>query len=118
MIREPSYLDIHFGDEVVIGPLIAAHCRASGCAMATPASQENELRAEVERLQTEAQRPGCRADQRENHMRDLTRYPITTQEIIECLRQFKADCDPHLIGDMRPLLLEKAIEAVRADTKP
>lgn len=46
-------------------------------------------------------------------MRNILEYPITTKEIIECLEELKKECDPNLIGDMRPLLLDEAIKAVR-----
>lgn len=47
-------------------------------------------------------------------MRNLLEYPITNREIVECLEQFKADCDPKLVGDMRPLLLDAAINTIQA----
>jgi hypothetical protein len=46
-------------------------------------------------------------------MRNLVAYPVTLDEIIECLKTFKAGCDPELVGDMRPLLLDHAIAAVQ-----
>jgi hypothetical protein len=46
-------------------------------------------------------------------MRNLEQYPVTLDEIIDCLETFKTECDPELIGDMRPLLLDMAIAAVQ-----
>jgi hypothetical protein len=46
-------------------------------------------------------------------MRNLKEYPVTLDEIVECLQAFKAECDPELVGDMRPTLLDHAIAAVR-----
>ena len=46
-------------------------------------------------------------------MRNLKEYPITLDEVIECLEQFYKEVDPEktrACGDMRPLLLRKAIE--------
>jgi hypothetical protein len=48
-------------------------------------------------------------------MRDIIRFPITNEEIVECLRGFLAEVDPnktHLVGDMRPLLLGEAIAII------
>ena len=49
-------------------------------------------------------------------MRNLVQYPITGDEIVDYLRSLAADVDPEktrLVGDMRPLLLDEAIRAVR-----
>lgn len=48
-------------------------------------------------------------------MRNTVEYPITLSEVIECLRQFQDSCDPDLIGDMRPLLLKRAIQIVERE---
>lgn len=48
-------------------------------------------------------------------MRNTAEYPITLTEVIDCLRQFQKDCDPNLIGDMRPLLLRRAIKMVERE---
>ena len=49
-------------------------------------------------------------------MRNLAQYPVTTAEILECLRtlfeEISAEKRP---GDMRPLLLRKAAEIVELD---
>lgn len=49
-------------------------------------------------------------------MRNLVQCPITGDEIVDYLRSLAADVDPEktrLVGDMRPLLLDEAIRAVR-----
>lgn len=49
-------------------------------------------------------------------MRNLEQYPVTLDEVIDCLRQFKDEVDPTvtgIIGDMRPILLDYAISALR-----
>lgn len=46
-------------------------------------------------------------------MRNLQEYPITTEEIIECLQKYKEDAlSEQRVGDMRPLLLTAAIRAL------
>lgn len=48
-------------------------------------------------------------------MRNTEKYPITTQEIVSCLLELSdelANQRPLRIGDMRPLLLQKAAEIV------
>ncbi len=52
-------------------------------------------------------------------MRNLLEYPVTTEEIVQCLVRLKekeeAEIEAkHIMGDMTPLLLEKAIMIVRA----
>ena len=43
-------------------------------------------------------------------MRNLLQYPVTKQEIINCLKEFAAEASPEeSCGDMRPLLLAEAI---------
>ena len=43
-------------------------------------------------------------------MRNLLQYPVTKQEIINCLKEFAAEVSPEeSCGDMRPLLLAEAI---------
>lgn len=47
-------------------------------------------------------------------MRNLVEYPITLDEIVECLETYKRQAmDEERIGDMRPVLLDLAIMAVR-----
>lgn len=47
-------------------------------------------------------------------MRNLVQYPITYDEIIECLTEASEDASRMgLIGDMRPLLLKYAADIVR-----
>lgn len=46
-------------------------------------------------------------------MRNLHAYPITLDEVVECLETFKRECDPALVGDMRPILLDHAIASIR-----
>ena len=46
-------------------------------------------------------------------MRWLTKYPITYDEVLNCLKQFQKECNPEAIGDMRPLLLEVAINVFK-----
>ena len=48
-------------------------------------------------------------------MRDLEKYPITTDEIIQCLQRLMDDVSYEktgLVGDMRPLLLANAIQII------
>jgi len=48
-------------------------------------------------------------------MRDLEQYPITTDEIIQCLKELMNDVayeKTGLTGDMRPLLLANAIKII------
>lgn len=42
-------------------------------------------------------------------MRNLLEYPVTYPEAINTLREFKESCDPNLIGDPRPTIIEWAI---------
>ncbi len=52
-------------------------------------------------------------------MRDLIRYPITEGEIVECLKTLRDHISAEeSVGDMRPLLLEEAIIAVKALWSP
>jgi hypothetical protein len=46
-------------------------------------------------------------------MRNLLEYPITDEEIIQCLEYFIGECDTECVGDMRPLLLGAAIKRIR-----
>ena len=49
-------------------------------------------------------------------MRNLMEYPILLEEVLECLEQFHRDVDPDktgLCGDMRPLLLLRAIKIIK-----
>ena len=39
-------------------------------------------------------------------MRNLLEYPITHKEAIEIINGFKCECDPSLIGDIRPAVCE------------
>jgi hypothetical protein len=48
-------------------------------------------------------------------MRNLIEFPITLNEVIECLERCKAECNPDLIGDMRPVLLQRAIQIVKRE---
>lgn len=48
-------------------------------------------------------------------MRNLVQHPITTEEILDCLKEFLSEVDPEktrLCGDVRPLLLREAIKIV------
>jgi len=48
-------------------------------------------------------------------MRDTTRYPITKQEIINCLLDIKIETmKEEGCGDMRPILLETTINFIEA----
>ncbi len=52
-------------------------------------------------------------------MRNLNEYPITRQEIIECLAKLRDERDQEneesgRVGDMCPLLLQAAIEVISA----
>lgn len=51
-------------------------------------------------------------------MRNLVQYPITSDEIVACLRQLSTEISDidgeRLIGDMRPLLLQTAANVVEA----
>lgn len=52
-------------------------------------------------------------------MRNLQEYPITVDEVIECLKDLKKALSPEitqLCGDMRPLLLDEAIKIVEASS--
>ena len=56
-------------------------------------------------------------------MRNLAEYPITREEIVECLEQIGAEIqrmneEQLACGDMRPLLLDRAIRMVKAYTSP
>jgi hypothetical protein len=47
-------------------------------------------------------------------MRNILEYPVTLDEIINCLKQLRdREAAKPLIGDMTPLLLDMAICAVR-----
>lgn len=49
-------------------------------------------------------------------MRNLEEHPITYEEIILCLERLSLDLSQEeRIGDMRPLLLQKAAEIIRAE---
>lgn len=54
-------------------------------------------------------------------MRNLTKYPVTTLEVMECLKNYELQAQKEideemLCGDMRPLLLRAAQKIVtRAD---
>lgn len=48
-------------------------------------------------------------------MRNIAEYPITHEEVIKCLKEFQAGLDHERIGDLRGLMLEKAIHLVRED---
>jgi hypothetical protein len=51
-------------------------------------------------------------------MRNLVEYPITHEEIMECLARLSEVLSydkTGLVGDMRPLLLDRATEIVRKD---
>ena len=48
-------------------------------------------------------------------MINLLQYPITKEEIVECLKEFAIEVSPEntrLYGDKRPLLLAQAIDIV------
>ena len=47
-------------------------------------------------------------------MRNLLEYPVTEQEICDLLLRLKGECDPDLVGDMTPVLLEQARQIVHA----
>ncbi len=53
-------------------------------------------------------------------MRNTKEYPITRDEIVICLRDLSLeltnDRPMELIGDMRPLLLQKAIDIIQTGT--
>lgn len=56
-------------------------------------------------------------------MRNLLEYPITAEEVVECLDNILKEVEYEskartLFGDMRPLLLRTAIEVVREAGKP
>jgi len=47
-------------------------------------------------------------------MRNLKEFPITKDEIIDCLRQLQEDIiKEDLVGDMRPILLEEAMDIIK-----
>jgi hypothetical protein len=46
-------------------------------------------------------------------MRNLLEYPVTRDEVLECLTRLRADLNPELIGDMTPVLLDHAIAIVK-----
>lgn len=46
-------------------------------------------------------------------MRNLLDYPVTRDEVLECLNRLRADLDPALIGDMTPVLLSHAIAVIK-----
>lgn len=49
-------------------------------------------------------------------MRNTHEYPVTLDEIVDCLQRLHNDIiheHPDLIGDMRPLLLRKAISLIK-----
>lgn len=49
-------------------------------------------------------------------MRNLIEYPVTHDEIIQCLEERKrVVMASNCLGDMRPLLLEAAIDIVKAN---
>jgi hypothetical protein len=48
-------------------------------------------------------------------MRNLLEYPITKEEIVECLAELARTFDNlELCGDMRPLLLKRAIKIIKS----
>lgn len=52
-------------------------------------------------------------------MRNTVEYPITKDEIVDCLREFITECvqgKTGLIGDIRPILLQKAIDIIQTGT--
>lgn len=52
-------------------------------------------------------------------MRNLFEYPITDEEVIGYLRELADEAlKEEAIGDMRPLFLDYAIEAVKEKAKP
>lgn len=48
-------------------------------------------------------------------MRNTVEYPITLDEVIACLREYQKECNPEAMGDMRPLLLQRAIQIVERE---
>lgn len=53
-------------------------------------------------------------------MRNLLEYPITLQEVIDLLERLETDAikegeEKLLCGDMRPLLLRKAIQVIERE---
>ena len=42
-------------------------------------------------------------------MRNIAEYPMTDREMTSTLARFAEECDPDLVGDMRPALLELAV---------
>lgn len=51
-------------------------------------------------------------------MRNLLQYPITDEEVIGYLKQLADEAlKEEAIGDMRPLFLDYAIEAIRDQTR-
>lgn len=53
-------------------------------------------------------------------MRNLAEYPITLDEVIECLNGLKLEAMAEAVenlsyGDMRPLLLEHAIKVIKRE---
>lgn len=59
-------------------------------------------------------------ENRKKPMRNLEQYPITTDEIIQCLKVLMDDVayeKTGLVGDMRPLLLANAIRIILDKTE-
>lgn len=46
-------------------------------------------------------------------MRNILQYPMTYQEAIDILNEIKHECDPNLIGDIRPYAIEWIKEKLR-----
>ena len=52
-------------------------------------------------------------------MRDLLRYPITKLEVLNCLEDLLEEIQLEQgIGDMRPLLLQVAMEVIKRNSPP
>jgi hypothetical protein len=50
-------------------------------------------------------------------MRNLAEYPLTRDEVLECLNRLRAELNPELIGDMTPLILRHAISVIESAFK-
>ena len=45
-------------------------------------------------------------------MRNLAEYPITKEEVVEALKDAKANLNPELIGDLRPVIYQDLIDMI------
>lgn len=46
-------------------------------------------------------------------MRNILKYPMTYQEAIQILEQIKEECEPELVGDIRPYAIDWVIERLK-----